>query len=342
MARASTSPTDLDPTTDSLRPSSVWTNDSTFADSAISMGSSTPKQLDDEHRELRFQASPIISISERLSELAAVAWAAEQDSYLDDATRKEAMNAMKVIESCLGEKDEEEIVLRSRAEEQEDAEREQAQLQYVHEQLVDTVASMRLRQQAQRHIQELALRKLDDVGSTCAAQEDTIESLRAEVERLKIDNQKLRRDNDGFQAHAIQLTSELEQKDIAVQAMSSAVAGLDGWVRSALGPERPTRRVRATRGRGRFRTHYYVDVPIEGADQELDRTVDAREVRDGLTAWVRGFRDVEDAVNTTKTTQPVESEQSGVSLSPGTRSGTIAQDEDDWGDFQTASTVRFE
>ncbi|ETN37672.1 uncharacterized protein HMPREF1541_07295 [Cyphellophora europaea CBS 101466] len=346
-----------DPTNEPLRPSSVWTNDSVFADSAISMGSrsNTPKQLDDEHLELRSPTSPKHNLSERLSQLAAIAWAAEQDGYVDDHTKEKVFEATKTIESCLDECDEdEELSVQGDsargAQEAEVAairnrELEQTQLQYIHEQLAATVTSMRLRQQEQRHINELAIRKMEDIASTCAGHEQTIRALQNEVEQLRIDKQKLERDNSGFQTHAMQLTSELEQKDLAVQAMSSAVAGLDGWIQTSLGPDRPaTRRVRATRGRGRFQTHYYVDVPVEGPMDGRDGTIDAREVRDGITAWVRGFRDVEDAMNT-----GVQSRSSAVYRHPTSEGGlpmnsrmSSVTEDDDWGDFQTASSARFD
>lgn len=338
------SPTEPSPdsTLEFIRPSSGWTNDSAFADSAISMGSNTPKQLDDDPLELRSPTSPKYELSEHLTELAAVAWAAEQDSYIDHGTKQDALTAIKIIESCLSDgdrQDEANELLRRREVSAQQAEREQAQLHYVHEQLAATVASMRSRQQEQRHISEVALRKLEDVANTCATQEETIDSLEREVDRLRIENRKLSRDSDGFQAHAVQLTHELEQKDLAVQAMSSTVAGLDGWIQTALGPGRPTRRVRVARGRGRFRTHYYVDVPIEGElDQECDRTVDAREVRDGITAWVRGFRDVEDAMHAS--TQPIP-------IGTGYNHGdcppeTDTQGNEEWGDFQTVSSTRLD
>lgn len=343
MSPAAPSP---EPTLESLRPSSVRTNDSAFADSAISMGSNTPKQLDDEHLELRSPTSPKLSLSERLTQLAAAAWAAEQDSYLDDRTKEKVLRATATIEACLDEgeqEDQEEYPSQQELQaSKQQRELEQAQLAYVHEQLAATVASMRMRQQEQRHINELAILNLDDVASTCAAQEQTIASLQEEVEQLRIDNQKHQRDSDGFQSHAIQLTLELEQKDLALQAMSSAVAGLDGWIQTSLDPEQPTtRRVRATSGRGRFRTHYYVDVPVEGGS-----VPGHDEVRDGITAWVRGFRDMEDAMNTHTGAQPFV--QSHPQASNSRFASTLDpetvdwRDGEEWGEFQTVSSSRFD
>lgn len=342
-------------TVESLRPSSVWTNDSTFADSAISMdgdrtGTSTPKQFEDDHLELRSPSSSHNqTLSERLTQLAAVAWAAEQDGFVDDVTKDRIFRSVTNIETSLEdrvdytEQEELEANLDRRNVEREHAE-DVAHLTQIHEHLAATVTEMRQRQQEQRHIHELTIRKLEDVAGTCAAQEQQMRNLQAEIEALKIDNQKLYRDNDGFQAHAEQLTSELQQKDIALQAMSSAVAGLDGWISNSLTPERgSTRRVRATRGRGRFQTHYYVDVPIENTSHHgLDGTVDAREVRDGLTAWVRGFRDVEEAMSTnvglqTPSRQPklVGRNHAADRFAP-----SVVTEEEDWGDFQTVSSTR--
>lgn len=330
-----------DPTHESLRPSSVWTNDSAFADSAISMGSITPKQLDDDQPELRPPSSPESSLSERLTQLAAAAWAVEQDGSLDDITKEKVLRATTTIELCLDEREDEVDDFPDRQTTMQEREREQAEVAFVHEQLAATVASMRLRQQERRHINDLTVRKLEDVASTCATQEQTIRSLQEEVEHLRIDNQKLQRDNDGFQSHAEQLTSELEQKDLALQAMSSAVAGLDGWIQTSLNPDQPaTRRVRATRGRGRFRTHYYVDVPAE-----CGTALDHDEVRDGITAWVRGFRDMEDAMNTGVGPQPfmpsevqARSSRSGSTFDPEPDFG----DDEEWSEFQTGSSGRFD
>jgi hypothetical protein len=333
-----------DPTNESLRPSSVWTNDSTFADSAISMGSNTPKQIEEEDTEQRSPAAPKFNLSERLTELASIAWAAEQDSDFSDSAKEDALIATRRLEACFGEteqEDEHRLVQRRR---EEAAQKEQGRLRSIYAELAATVEAMRLRQQEQRHINELAIRKLDDVGSTCAAQEQSIKSLQEEIDRLKVDNQKLQRDNDGSQAHAEQLTSELEQKDVAIQAMSSTVAGLSGWIDSALGPGPATRRERITRGRGRFRTHYYIDVPTEGVDQRADRTVSAREVRDGISAWFRGFRDVEEAAmaSTTRMSVPVQPGYENTDMSSRFGSSVVTQSEDDWGDFESPSTARFE
>lgn len=308
------------------------------------MGSNTPKQLDDEQPELRSPSSPKSSLSERLTQLAAAAWAAEQDGDLDDITKEKILRATTAIELCFDEREDEVYDFPGRQEFEatmQARQREQAELVFVHEQLAATVASMRLRQQERRHINDLAVRKLEGVASTCATQEQTIRSLQEEVEQLRIDNQKLQRDNDGFQSHAEQLTSELEQKDLALQAMSSAVAGLDGWIQTSLNPDQPaTRRVRATRGRGRFRTHYYVDVPAEGGT-----ALGHDEVRDGITAWVRGFRDMEDAMNTgvgPQSFMPSEvqarSSRFGSTFDPEPDFG----DDEEWSEFQTGSSGRFD
>jgi hypothetical protein len=336
-----------EPTVESLRPSSAWTSDSAFADSAISMGAQTPKQHDDDQFELRSPTFPRRSLSERLTQLAAAAWAAEQDGFVDEATRESAWKAVRTLEHCLdddesgsqrdlsaGEGVQEEDVPAHR-----ESETDASQLTQIQEQLASTVAAMRLRHQEQRHIHELCIQRLSDVASTCSLQQQTIRDKQKEVDQLRTENQKMLRDNQGFEAHAEQLTAELEQKDVALQAMSSAVAGLDGWIQSSLGTaHRPTRRVRATRGRGRFQTHYYVDVPVENAQERSrrvdDGTLDVRDFQEGLTAWVRGFRDVEEAVNTVTDSRPLGRGQHIQPVSQTTSAQSTRTVDDEWGDFE--------
>ena len=347
------SPNDSPGDTELVRPSSVWTNDSTFADSAIMMdGTSTPKQtFEDDRPEMRSPSpSPIPSpskpsLSERLTQLAAIAWVAEQDGFVDAAAQNKILRSLATVETCLEQRDED---LDHGGTDREPAKEtppddqtvDIAELEPIHQALSATVSEMRLRQQEQRHIHELTIRKLESVASTCASQRRHIEDIQAEIQVVRIENKKLQRDQKGFNAHAEQLTAELQQKDIALQAMSSAVAGLDGWISNTLGPEHGlTQRVRASRGRGRFQTHYYVDVPAERASQDAGGSaVDARELREGLSAWVRGFRDVEDATAAGFMSHSHSGHNGSSQMVPQSMS-SFAADDSDWGDFQTASTA---
>jgi hypothetical protein len=341
----------LEPTTEatieSMRPSSAWTNDSAFADSAISMGARTPKQHDDDQFELRSPTFPKLSLSERLTQLAAAAWATEQDGFVDETTRERAWKAVRTLQDCLddNERESQPGSMVVEGDQEDDAPVgpesgiESSQLNQLQEQLTSTVAAMRLRRQEQRHVHELCIQRLSEVTGTCSQQRQTIRDMQQEVDQMRIENQKMLRDNQGFEAHAEQLTAELEQKDVALQAMSSAVAGLDGWIQSSIGTgHRPTRRVRATRGRGRFQTHYYVDVPIgnaqEGDRHDDDGTLDVREFREGITAWVRGFRDVEDAVHTV--IDPILHGRAQQIRSVSQTRGALEAHtiDDDWGEFQ--------
>jgi hypothetical protein len=335
---------------DVTRPSSGWTNDSTFADSAISMGTTTPKNFDDDSLQLRPPSSSAPSLSERLTGLAALAWAVEQDEYIDDDRRNKIWRSLSYVESLLEDRDETPDTDSTRPPEaakmQEVAnqsnEEDVAHLDQIHQHLTTTVAEMRLRQQEQRHIYEMAVQRLDDIAGTCARQKQRIQDLETEVGALRTEHQKLYRDSEGFQQHAEQLTAELQRRDVALQAMSSAVAGLDGWISTTLAPnQRATRLDLRTRGRGRFKTHYYVEVPIDRSPvNDPDPTVEARELRDGITAWVRGFRDVEsaslDAITVSHDVHPppmVDDRTVSSSVE-----GSMP-DVEDWGDFQTASTT---
>jgi hypothetical protein len=335
---------------DVTRPSSGWTNDSTFADSAISMGTATPKNFDDDSMQLRPPSLSTPSLSERLTGLAALAWAVEQDGYIEDATRNKIWKSLSRVENLLEDRDEIPEADFKRAPENAEirevanqfSEEDVAQLDQIHQHLTTTVAEMRLRQQEQHHIHEMTVRRLDDIAGTCARQKKRIQELETEVGALRIEHQKLYRDSQGFQQHAEQLTVELQRRDVALQAMSSAVAGLDGWISTTLAPsQRATRLDLRTRGRGRFKTHYYVEVPIDTSpDNGVDPTVEARELRDGITAWVRGFRDVEsaslDAITVSHDVHPHPV------FDNRTVSSSVEDsmpDVEEWGDFQTASTT---
>ena len=168
----------------------------------------------------------------------------------------------------------------------------------------------------------------------------------AEAEKLLNETKKLDQEHRWMQEHIAQLESEASQKDVAVNAMSSAVAGLEGWITHSPGasPRPKERRGRyIVRGRGRFRGKIFVEDP-EGdvVRQEVQDTFDARELEDGVKAWVRGFRDVEEELHRTspqssprkpKVTRIIRNDAPSTDDLP-------SSDEDDWGDFETVSATQ--
>ena len=351
MSQAQQSP---DPTDSSIvRPSSSWAYDSVFADSAISMGSRTPKLTDETSLDSQPLPSSEHTISDRLSQLAAAAWATEQDLSLAHTRRRRIEKALREIEQCLDENivspaepvetEHETNVSLSLSGGQELNDHladklDDEQLADVHRSLQETVQSMRLRQQEQRHINQLSLKKLESVAETCLVQERQLEEMIADVRHLRVENQKLGEENDVLHDRVAALESQAIQRKVAVQAMSSAVAGLEGWINSSSGPASyggtPTKQRRGqyvVRGRGRFRGRYYID------DAEEDRTIpgpdvvtQSRELHDGVRAWLRGFRDVEEELQKVALSKQGVVDRGGVD---------VVSADDDWGDFETVETV---
>ena len=340
-----------------MRPSSMRTNDSTFADSAIDMGSRTPKQPEDKSLDTQARPSSDRSISELLTQLAAAAWATEQELPLEGIQRLRIQKALKLIEECIDEPEDSSIseTLESKHTEDapvsqrpdessgdDEAEPDPGQLIEIHDNLRATVKSMRLRQQEQRHLNQISVTKLESVAQTCLAQETQLKEMAAEIRDLRVENIKLGEENDGLHDRITDLESQATQKEVAVNAMSSAVKGLEGWLNSAPGPgsygdtpSRPGFKRNSNyivRGKGRFRARYYLDEPEdEVANLGLDGTSDSRELFDGVRGWLRGFRDVEEEL------------QKAASRNPGTLENCKADFDsmgEDWGDFETVSETR--
>ena len=79
--------------------------------------------------------------------------------------------------------------------------------------------------------------------------------------------------------------------------------------------------------RGRFRGRYYIDEHSPGGHHDID--IEARDLHDGVKAWLRGFRDVEEGVKA----------RGGISrgrqsnLHGNLKDGVV---EEEWGDFESA------
>jgi hypothetical protein len=344
----SVAPQSPDPTDSSIRPPSVWTNDSVFADSAISMGSRTHKLPEDPAVEMQSPRSADPRLSDQLSQLAAAAWAAEQDRPLHGIQRRKIEEALKVIEDCLDEgastpennttgtdmDDSQTNIVEDESNLAVNPGLNIEELHIVHRSLKATVDSMRLRLQEHQHLKHLAVSKLEAVAQTNVIQKTQLDRTEQEVESLRTENQTLGDENDQLHQSLLMIESEATQKDVAVNAMSSAVAGLEGWINSSHNPYseqaqqlRPRRGRYVVRGKGRFRSRQYIDDPEEGSVGALNGVdPDARELHDGVRAWLRGFRDVEEELHKASTGDR-----------PVSRTVDVASTNDDWGDFQAVS-----
>jgi predicted nuclease with TOPRIM domain len=340
-----------DLTFESEHPPSVFTSDSVFADSAISVGATTPKfSHADDQLDMNSDASEASqpTISERLSNLAAGAFAIEESHALGHDREQTIRQALADIQNCLESNDEErESGAQSLNEEPgEDSEvaisrtgeLEDIQLHEIHASLAATVASMRQRQQEQRHLHSLTIEKLNAVGQTCWDQRQELQDLRSEIESLRHENQTLGRENDAMKERLADIEEQATQREVAVHAMSSTVSGLEGWInnspmaeryRSSPARQTPRRGKLVVRGQGRFRGRYFVDDPdgevvLDGGQD------DGTEIHDGVRSWLKGFRDVEEQLFKATPSRVIRTKEA--------RNDAISAD-DDWGDFESVSAA---
>lgn len=332
---------------------SAWTDDSVFADAAISNGRKTPVLVD--FRIERLVQSDVQFdkhvISARLTELAAIAWAAEEDALFCPSQRQNLQELLEKLEASLEDRSRDddstepkEIFETTGTPSEAEAEEEEEPgdgvdemysdaLRQIHEDLAATVATMRLRQQEQKHIHRLSVQKLDTVARRCLTQDKQLEDLRKEARKLRKENRRLGRNNDDLCENVIVLEAESRKKDVAINAMTSAVAGLEGWLEATQSAQSNTQSILkhqpldryVIRGRGRFRGRYYIE-----DDEDSTRaysTLDVRDLHDGVKAWVRGFRDVEEELTTN-----ADVESTGIQ--GGSDEATV---EVDWGGFETVS-----
>jgi len=278
-------------------------------------------------------------MADRLTQLAAAVWAIEEDGDIGLPKRRRLERALNEVEACLenGEP--------SGASNQDDTlcsvedQVRDSDLERIREHLAATVASMRLRQQEQRHLHQLTVQKLEAVAQKCLVQERQVQHLHDELCGVKGQNKVLSQENEKLRDQIAALESESARKEVAVSAMSSAVCGLEGWIihnSPALDrrDERPAqartpRRV-VVRGRGRFRGRYYVDDPSASPiGPGVDGASDMRLLHEGVTAWLRGFRDVEEELRIASAAGNKRSPSQEQLEHQGAES-------DDWGEFETA------
>ncbi len=330
---------DADGPASPTRPTSSWTTDSLFADSAISVQTPAPFQKETNPFETN-DAPREPAIADRLNGLVSEIWASEQDGGLQGDKRSKIARAVKEIEAALEDESLSEeggdaafacSTEAARTPEPAAPAISENDLDSIRISLTDTVDSMRMRQQEQRHLQQLTVEKLEAVAQRCIEQERRLRNFAEEIAHLRDDNRTVKEENQVLHIQLSDAQAECSKKEIAVNAMSSAVSGLEGYVNGSPSPIRPasTRRI-VTRGRGRFRGRYYEDEPVESPIRHgLDGLSDGEALHEGVTAWVKGFRDVE---------EELRSAQSIVESPSAKRFQTAPKFiEDEWGDFETAS-----
>lgn len=184
--------------------------------------------------------------------------------------------------------------------------------------LSTTVSSVRLRHQEQTHLNSLLTSKLEALAQRSLEHEAAIRSLTAEVKSLHESNTELgrenallARENNDLHVSMQDLKGEVVERERAVEAMTGAVRGLEGWIESASNSPRSNSKNRllrnkarlrsgdtgVIRGKGRFRGRYHLD-DEESGGLGLDGTayVETVEIQEGVMAWVRGFKDVEEGL----------------------------------------------
>ena len=230
--------------------------------------------------------------------------------------------------------------------------------------LSSTVSSLRLRQQEQTHLHDLFISKIEALVQQSLDQEEQIMSLTAKLKTLHRKDSELRKENDTLIEDNHRLQGELTNGAVAVDAMTGAVRGLEGWIQSLqihagtavalpatspLSPPAPLREPKsrqslqvkpnrqetsgqnrivdarqAVRGRGRFRGRYSIHHRADHIENDLatatltqpssfttsrgDKYIMAgtaattavpaspTDTMDGILAWLRGFKDIEDSI----------------------------------------------
>ncbi|OQV02728.1 hypothetical protein CLAIMM_07873 [Cladophialophora immunda] len=214
------------------RPSSAWTNNSLFADSAISMRTrspaphekeSNPSQPDGTHDET--------AIADRLNGLVSEIWACEQDGAIRGGKRRRIEQAVDEIEAAL-----EDESLSDKESDSETTQQSQAapsllpqtsgateaDLELIRTHLTSTVESMRMRQQEQRHLHQLTVEKLEAIAQRCIQQERRVREFAEEIVTLRKKNRALTQQNESLNIQLSEVHSESAKKETAVKAMSSA------------------------------------------------------------------------------------------------------------------------
>ncbi|KIW16182.1 hypothetical protein PV08_06233 [Exophiala spinifera] len=303
-------------------------------DSAISVGANTPGPTDKSlPSEKLSETSSHPDLATRLNGLVSEIWAHEQDGGIRGEQKRKLEQAMRDIELVLeddlsGADDSETSTPQSGIPIEEDRQTASEQdLDAVRTSLAATVEAMRMRHQEQRHLHQLTVQKLEAVAQRCLDQEKQLREHAENMAILQHENHLLRQQNDRMHSELNHAHTESAKKEVAVNAMSSAVSGLEGWINASPTPTHSARRV-VTRGRGRFRGRYYVDETPEPSPRiGQDGMPDAKALHEGVTAWLRGFRDVEEELRALKHSNP-SPRKAGKS--------NFDFSDDEWGDFESA------
>ena len=241
------------------------TNTSLFTDSAVDM-SKTEAQSALQNDTFSEILEP--SLSERLEQLTTAVWEAEQDCRFSESWTQELHKDLNNFERHL--ENETQFKESSRAlgiasdskDSPATASAQDERLKEVLDHLADTISSMRLRQQEHRHLHQLSRSKLEAVAQRCLVQETQLLEVKGSLEDLRHENRQLGAENKTLRRRVEELEAEATRREVAVDAMTSAVAGLEGWIETAghgmgdniqsSGSRRTPRRT-VIRGRGRFR-----------------------------------------------------------------------------------------
>ena len=289
---------------------------------------------------------------ERLNQLAAAAWDAEQDGRLQESDVKTLHRQLGGIESHINGTGPD----TKGVEEQELARKEGTKTPTLNvsessmpatyleslpssilADLTSAAASLRLRHTEHRHLLQLSTTRLEAVAQRCLAQERAIKDLTTQLRKVQNENNVLGKEHEDSEVEIQTLQAEVSSKDVAMEAMAGAVSGLEGWIESTLPPsssaafehDTPQRgkRREVIRGRGRFRGRYYID---EHSPSGQDVETEVRDLHDGLKAWLRGFRDVEEGLRARG--RIAKGRQMDLR---GSLEGEVVEDE--WGDFESAA-----
>jgi hypothetical protein len=330
------------------RPTSSWTADSQFTDSAISVQTRSPAPLEKEfdfsqsspEEEDVGEASEAGALANRLGGLMSELWASEQDGGLSARKRRRLQRAMDSLDAALADseesqEDDEKVETPQTAQSIESIPAAtEADIATLQSSLTATVETFRLRQEERQHLHQLTVEKLESVAQRCLQQEREMQDFAAALEAEKAKNRGLSYENENLSIQLLEIHSESAKKDIAINAMSSTVAGLDGWINGSPAPNQTPRTPRiVTRGKGRFRGRYYVAESPSDLRSGIEESCNNIVLREDVTAWLKGFRDVEEAY---LSSQPAAGNiRDRLRLDGMWKGPKSKHTEDDWGDFET-------
>ena len=203
----------------SPRPTSTG---SYFTDSAINIDISTPPPA---------QSLPPLDALyttssgsfERLTQLAAAAWDAEQDGRLHESNVETLHKQLDNVESCIAGTETEipegqQTPRKAQPEapapiqsSSNDAHLESLSSDILSD-LTSTVSSLRLRHTEYRHLIQLSTSRLEAVAQRCIAQERAIRDLHSELQNLRNENNVLGKENEDSQVEIQQLKAEVASR----------------------------------------------------------------------------------------------------------------------------------